>query len=477
MTYLSVNGRFMSKNQEIICLKKGRSNVYESPLTNKYVEDHIAVLHWYQSKGWDGCCGYGSAFFMLLNAICFTKLEPKDWYDRFDRFTHDIERKKISETEIKKNIRECTRETVDLNIKTILKRTYFKPSNGYDPAWCPSRKLLLSLFDQLDRIKICDFVLYLIRNKDRLSSEYWPHLIIYKDNVFRFVEVSRSKRKTKRLAKVNNFCDEVFKPYGFDVIYAAIDGKCGKAPIIEEARLVLEQKGGHEWLSPLTGEKVGPEQAVLDWYKRDGWNGTAGEGDIILFLLKCMSFKELPRTAYNYNRFYKDGEGKTRITYHSVAHFNIYNQLGLPPTKRHRAFRDWGTLNERLSDIKTITIDEIGNNYDTITSCPLYFNDSEIDYYSRFTKEMINSLSECIGRDQLVSLAKLLAISKGGYNFTYGWPDLTLFKETKVIFREVKANSDKLRENQEQLIFEILYPLGFDVKIVKLSSREISDGS
>jgi len=472
----------MTNTNEVIALKKGRSNVYESPLTNEYVEDHIAVLHWYQGMGWDGCCGHGHAFFMLINAICFKDLEPKDGYDRFDRFVSDLEREGLSEKEIRANIRQCTRKSVDDNIKTILRRTLYKRSKGFDAEWCPSRKLLLAIFDQLDINAFSEFVIYLIRNNDRLRSqynyflEYWPHLTIYKDGELRFVEVSRSKRKTKRLAKSHDFYNGVLKPFGFEVIFSVIDEKSDAAPVIEEECLLLEQKGPHAWLSPLSGETVGPEQAVLDSYKRDGWCGTCGEGDVLFFLLQCMSYKDIPLSVCGHDIYKKNKEGIREIAGRKRRGitYNIYAELSISAHRRRGDLREWGDLNDRLTDLENITAEEVGENFDRITSSPKYWGLGEkgglgdINYYSRFTREMIIGFSESFDRDQLVCLAKSLAVYKDGYRLSFGWPDLTMFKDGRVIFREVKANKDKLRENQEQLILEILKPLGFDVKLIKL---------
>ncbi len=52
------------------------------------------------------------------------------------------------------------------------------------------------------------------------------------------------------------------------------------------------------------------------------------------------------------------------------------------------------------------------------------------------------------------------------YEYRKGWPDLTLWKNGEVIFREIKAPGDRLHKSQKTLIADILLPLNFDVSIV-----------
>lgn len=45
------------------------------------------------------------------------------------------------------------------------------------------------------------------------------------------------------------------------------------------------------WRSPKTGCPVRVEEAVLDKYRAEGWHGYAGEGGLLLNLIKAMSFE------------------------------------------------------------------------------------------------------------------------------------------------------------------------------------------
>lgn len=53
----------------------------------------------------------------------------------------------------------------------------------------------------------------------------------------------------------------------------------------------------NEWINPDIGKPVGPEEAVLGYFRRDGWRGHSGEGGLLLNLIKAMSFDYLPRSC------------------------------------------------------------------------------------------------------------------------------------------------------------------------------------
>ncbi|MFC1560800.1 VRR-NUC domain-containing protein, partial [Pseudomonadota bacterium] len=221
---------------------------------------------------------------------------------------------------------------------------------------------------------------------------------------------------------------------------------------LQTEELNLVQHGPGKWESPVSGDHCRPEIAVFDHFRSNGWSGSYREGDLIFLLLQLMMFKKIPISACD--------------EHHKLNIFNAFEN----PDNQNWPYNTWGKIENRISNIRKITTSEIGSNFDRLTEKPVMCQGvSEwYDPYREISRKMMEDFSRCFSRDQLVRLAKSLADPRNSYRFSYGWPDLTLYKDGKVIFREVKTENDTLRINQEQLYDEVLGPFGFDTKIINL---------
>lgn len=85
---------------------------------------------------------------------------------------------------------------------------------------------------------------------------------------------------------------------------------------IEHDTLRLWRIGPKEWANGSEGAPTRVEWAALDHFKKQGWLGYAGEGGLILNLIKAASFAEIPmarrgtfiEAIYSVDRLLEDWE-------------------------------------------------------------------------------------------------------------------------------------------------------------------------
>lgn len=164
-----------------------------------------------------------------------------------------------------------------------------------------------------------------------------------------------------------------------------------------------------------------PELALLNYYKSLGYIGVDYEGIGILTVLKALMLDEfikchpmLPRS--------------------SICSGYIE---GLLLTNKDK-------INELTSSIFLTTRDKYLKNFKEIISQPF----SSINF-SRLPIEFAEAMYDAISKDTYIELAK--KISEDSYNYRNGWPDITIIKDGKVQFIEVKT-TDKLHDNQLRTI-------------------------
>ncbi|MHA1528005.1 MAG: VRR-NUC domain-containing protein [Alphaproteobacteria bacterium] len=87
-----------------------------------------------------------------------------------------------------------------------------------------------------------------------------------------------------------------------------------------------------------------------------------------------------------------------------------------------------------------------------------------LDFFSDIREHHFTGLFQVLGPDVLSKITEIFATDP--YEYRKGWPDLTLWKGEKVVFKEVKAPGDRLHKSQRKTISEVLIPLGFEVTIV-----------
>ncbi len=213
-----------------------------------------------------------------------------------------------------------------------------------------------------------------------------------------------------------------------------------------------------QWISPMTLGAVSVEEAVLDHFRSDGWDGYSGEGGLILNLIKAMSFPTL--------------ENRHRSTFIEA----LYAQNVSFNEDRFNC--DW-----LLSNVKKSTRDQVRTNLETLFSREPYtidfgafrmsYQSSMLDYFPHLAKDMFLALFDALGQETICSIAAIF--SKDPYTYRNGWPDITMWKQGEVKFLEVKAPRDRMQRSQKTLIKELLRPLNLDVTLVSVVESVVND--
>jgi hypothetical protein len=207
--------------------------------------------------------------------------------------------------------------------------------------------------------------------------------------------------------------------------------------------LTLQHGGAKQWRTAPEMEWAGVESASLSHFSQEGWRGYSGEGALILNLIKAAAFSELPdrhRATYTEAIFSGNVQPSDRIELKRLLDGVLRSDL----EQVSRIFRQMAA--PRVSD----GLD--------------YFDSSMLDYFPHLREWQFIELFENLGKSRLHDIAQ--AFSADPYEYRKGWPDLTLWRKGRVVFKEIKAPGDRLHASQRKTITDILLPLGYDVSIV-----------
>ena len=197
--------------------------------------------------------------------------------------------------------------------------------------------------------------------------------------------------------------------------------------------LRLEASERKLWRHTPSSEWQSVEEAALDYFETDGWVGHAQERSLILSLIKAASFPEIP-----------PADCSTFVE-------AIYAQNVWPEERKCNK----GLL---LANILTADLTRIAANFLTMTSPPA----RTLAFFPTLTLSKMLGLYVALGNNRLYAIANLFA--EDPYTQRSGWPDLTLWRDQEVVFKEVKAPGDEFQGTQARLITTILRPLGYDVE-------------
>jgi hypothetical protein len=220
------------------------------------------------------------------------------------------------------------------------------------------------------------------------------------------------------------------------------------------------------WMDITSGASSSVEEAALSYFRTLGWNGYAGEGGLILNVIKAASFDTLPfrnKTTY-IEALYAQNVAFDEDRYQINDLINTIRSSSLEQIKKNvEMMFNSETRTERL---------EAGGVSITTTS-----SGNIKDYFPDLDPNIMVDFYNSIGRERLAQIAELFA--KDPYEYRKGWPDLTLWRHSsdEIIFREVKAPSDRIRPSQKRLITDVLIPLGYDVGIVDVEKRQAASTS
>ena len=209
------------------------------------------------------------------------------------------------------------------------------------------------------------------------------------------------------------------------------------------------------WQVPNSDNWCSLERAVLNSFKREGWNGYAREGGLILNLIKAASFKLIPI--------------RQRL---SVVEALYAKNVSFQEDVYESEFM--------LQNIIDSNIDQISNNFRIMVekieygrrrpkspeeSVEFYYNSqSVLDMFPDLTETLFRELYSTLGAERLHSVARIFSIDP--YEYRKGWPDLIIWKGDLLRFVEVKAPNDSIRPSQKKIILDILKPLDFDITIL-----------
>ena len=207
-----------------------------------------------------------------------------------------------------------------------------------------------------------------------------------------------------------------------------------------------------EWKSSVTGKFELVENAVLDFYINDGWQGYAGEGGLILNLIKAMSF---PKIDFG-----------NRSTFIEA----LYAQNIAFENDRFKV--DW-----LLSNVQKATAAQVKNNFEVMSSSKVHTIDygsfsstsstSMLDFFPGLKLSMFLELLEALGKNKIFEIAKIFSIDP--YEYRKGWPDLTIWRNGIVMFLEVKSPGDSLRQSQKKIIRTFIKPLKLNFALIDVN--------
>lgn len=202
----------------------------------------------------------------------------------------------------------------------------------------------------------------------------------------------------------------------------------------------LEQDGAKQWRFDGASAVSSVEEAALDHYRADGWDGAAAEGGLILTLIKAASFSAIPQR--NADTFVE------ALYAQNVA----FDEDRFEPGKM-------------IETIARSTRGKIEANWKIIAATA----GNSPAFYPSVRREHVLGFYENLRPDRLVEIARVFATAP--YDLRAGWPDLTLWKNGSVKFVEIKAPGDSMHAKQARLISTLLLPLGFETVLAEVKAN------
>lgn len=208
---------------------------------------------------------------------------------------------------------------------------------------------------------------------------------------------------------------------------------------------LISGASGKEWVCPQRGIHLPLERAVLSHFERDGWRGFAGEGGLLLNLIKCMSFRSLP---IHHRLTYSEAIYAQNIAFEkekvAVKHL-LGTLLQATQTQVQRNFSlmlDRGSFTVVRGSIRSTSTGSV------------------LDYFPNLESWMLFELFQVAGRALIHRTATVFA--RDPYEYPRGWPDITMWKDCQLRFVEVKAPGDTLSQSQKIIAAQFADPLGLD---------------
>lgn len=199
----------------------------------------------------------------------------------------------------------------------------------------------------------------------------------------------------------------------------------------------MERAEGH-WIVSGRAHKR-PEEAALAYFQEQGWRGAACEGSAVLILMKAACLDYLAEV----NTF---GSRQDACMRYFEAQCIIHRERSSAIVRAIERASE-STVRANLAEIMAQT------EYSAV--------------YPRMNLEALIAIWRTLPARQLAKFAGYIFADPGN---RAGWPDLTLARNNKIMFVEVKT-TDKLHCSQRDVILGILQPNRSEVRVVKLNSR------
>ena len=131
---------------------------------------------------------------------------------------------------------------------------------------------------------------------------------------------------------------------------------------------------------------------------------------------------------------------------------------------------------ELLGNVRNATPLQIKKNFQVMASSEPYTwgdsffqstsSTSMLDFFPDLKEWMFLEFFECFGIDKIYRIAEIF--SEDPYEYRKGWPDLTIWKDNKVRFLEVKGPGDSMHKSQKIILDKFIKPLGLELSLIHI---------
>lgn len=182
-----------------------------------------------------------------------------------------------------------------------------------------------------------------------------------------------------------------------------------------------------------------PELVALQHFQQEGYIGSILEGNFILIVLKALMLDILEK----YNIFHDRKDARIREL---SAQFLINKD----------------NLDEIITSIRMVQREKFLSNIHEITNEPLVQ-----EFYPGVTLDIAIALFDAVDLSIFEKIA--IKLAENPYEYSKGWPDLTIIKDKEVRLIEIKT-TDKLHASQLKTIPILREILPFEISVCKIKN-------
>ena len=227
----------------------------------------------------------------------------------------------------------------------------------------------------------------------------------------------------------------------------------------------LENQDKKIYINPVTGHLNRVENCVLSIFQNYGWSGCSSEAELLLTLIKAMSFADIE--PY-YCDIYTEALYAKNIAKISFYDNTIYEPYELLQNVKSSTKE---TIVNNLNKIFSTNKFEFSNsNVQISLSKPSFANESE-----HINKELCLEFFLVSGKTLLYNIAK--QFSEDPYTYRSGWPDITLWKDDRLVLLEVKTENDTFQKSQKIIINDFIKKFNIDYTVIFVNKLDAHSSS